>query len=143
MTEKLKIGLDTGFFVHLAAAKPEAKKIWLAAKSIKCTGVVSAISLFEIKRLALKGSFSDEFAQAILPAILESCHVEWIDKLEVIEKAAELSRGLGVAMADGLILAGFLLAECQEIVTTDAAWKRYKRKDIKIRLLQDKDEADQ
>lgn len=130
-----RIGFDTGFFVLIAGADPEATKLWDQAVAGEREVLVSALSLFELRRLGLRGVIPESFAEAALESIPEVCEVVWIDDLEEIRAAAQLSERLELALTDALILASLVARDCREIYTTDPDLARYLRQGIELRLL--------
>ena len=51
----MKIGFDTGFFVLLSKGNERAIKLLSSLEKPDRTGVISALTIFELKRLFLKG----------------------------------------------------------------------------------------
>jgi predicted nucleic acid-binding protein len=130
-----RTGFDTGVFVLMAGNDPEAVRLWDEAASGDREVLVSALSLFELYRLGLRGALPREFAEAVLVNVPQVCRVLWIEDLEHIRSGAALSQGLGLSLADSLILSSLVERECLEIYTTDSDLKRYQRKGVEIILL--------
>jgi len=86
---------------------------------------VSALSLFEVECLGLKGKLKN--VEAVLNAINDVTSVVWLDQ-EILSKAARLSNGLGIPTVDSLILASLVSADCSEIYTTDSHLEAYNNK---------------
>jgi len=53
------IGLDTGLFVELLRGGPQAVALWEQLIEGEKEALVSCLTLFEIERLALKGTISE------------------------------------------------------------------------------------
>lgn len=125
------IGLDTGFFVKLITGNPRVTEIF---KNIADdTGIcVSCLTIFELKRLSLKGALEQEATNKLIDDIMSLCHIAWLDRAEIHDVAAGLSHGLGIPAVDSLILAGFVLTESETIYTTDSHMERYTKKGVQI-----------
>ena len=127
-------GLDSGFFVELLRGRPQAVTIWKEILEGR-ESVVSCISLFELKRLALKGMIDDDAVDTVIEAIFNICYIAWLNKKEQLDSAANLSHGLGLHMADALILSGFIACQSSVIYTTDPQLASYRKKGLKVVLL--------
>ncbi len=130
--ETIRTGLDTGFFVLHNRRYPLAQTVWSAVGSGERQAVVSAISLYEIHRLGLKVMITPVYAKQCLESISLACDVVWIDGLELLMKSARIGHGLGLSLADSIILSAFLTRGCQEIYTTDTDLETYRGKSVKV-----------
>jgi predicted nucleic acid-binding protein len=119
------IGLDTGFFLELLNGNSEVVRLWESCMDDQVDFAVSALSLFEVERLGLKGKLKN--VEAVLNAINDVTTVVWLDQ-EILSKAARLSRGLGIPDVDSLILASLVSVDCSEIYTTDSHFEAYHNK---------------
>lgn len=126
------IGLDTGFFLELVNGNYEATKLWEACLDDQVDFAVSALSLFEVERLGLKGKLKN--VEAVLNAINDVTSVVWLDQ-ETLSSAARLSHGLGIPAVDSLILASLISVECSEIYTTDSHLEAYHNDKVTVRNL--------
>ncbi len=131
----VRTGFDTGVFVLMAGNDLEAMRLWDEAVSGDREVLVSAVSLFEIYRLGLRGALSRDFAESVLVNLPRVCEVLWIESLDRVRSSAKLSQGTGLSMADSLILSALVDEDCREIYTTDSDLKRYRRKGVDIMLL--------
>jgi predicted nucleic acid-binding protein len=131
----VRTGFDTGFFVLMAGQDPEALALWDEAAAGKREVFVSALSLFELHRLGLKGTVPIAFAEAALDHIPLVCRMVWIDDIEAIRAAGQLSHGLNLTLTDALILATLVAHDCREIFTTDQDLAGYLRQGLELRLL--------
>lgn len=131
----VRTGFDTGFFVLLAGKDPEALTLWDEAAAGKREVLVSALSLFELHRLGLRGTVPLTFAEAALEHVPLVCRVVWIDDIEPIRAAGQLSHGLSLTLTDALILATLVAHDCREIFTTDQDLAGYLRQGLELRLL--------
>lgn len=118
------VGADTGFFYCLKDGDQTAQEVLQ-----DCDIVVSILTVFELRRAALKGNKPAWYqAQKFLEKFATIMDVN----KEVAEKAAKISHGTGMPAIDSLILASLLTAGCKHIYTTDSHFETYKKKGIKI-----------
>lgn len=130
----MSIGLDTGFFVALLEAKKKALDPWKTiSESSQKENFVSYISLYELQKSARKGAVEYDKAMVLLDAIPNVTTVVWLDT-ELLERAARLSHGNGLSMADAIILQSFLDQGCETIYTTDSDLAKYRAGSTIIRL---------
>jgi predicted nucleic acid-binding protein len=128
------IGIDTGFFVELIKGNKQTLKVWneiLDGDDL----VVSCISLYELKKLALKGSIDRRSVDILLEAIKNICIIAWLDNYDVFMAAANLSHGLGLHMSDSFILSGFIKYDATTIYTVDPHFCSYKKKGVNVILM--------
>jgi len=128
----MKIGIDTGFFVEFLRGNEQAKNVWNGFLADQNEAVCSAMSLFEIEKLGLRGMFEKILINQIIDRILIVCKIVWFDNRALIGLAANMSHGLGIPAADAIILASFINQECREIYTTDKHLEAYKKKGVHI-----------
>ena len=126
------IGLDTGFFLELVNGNNEATRLWESCLDDQVDFAVSALSLFEVERLGLKGKLKN--VEAVLNAINDVTSVVWPDQ-EILSKAARLSHGLGIPAVDSLILTSLVSVDCSEIYTTDSHLEAYHNNKVPVRNL--------
>jgi predicted nucleic acid-binding protein len=126
------IGLDTGFFIELMNGNEEVISLWKSGLDDEVEFAVSALSLFEIERLGLKGKLKR--SDAVLDAINGVTSVVWLDS-EILSRAAGLSHGLGIPAMDSLILSSLITNGCTEIYTTDSHLQAYQSNKVMIRNL--------
>ena len=124
-------GLDTGFFVKLLKGDRQAITLFeqMDEDADLC---VSCLTIFELKRLSLRGALEKEAVNQLIVNILSLCRVAWIDNVEIHDMAAGLSHGLGIPAVDSLILAGFILNGSETIYTTDSHLEKYVKKGIRV-----------
>ena len=127
-------GLDSGFFVELLKGNTQAVGVWNGLLEGQ-DSVVSCVTLYELKRLGLKGVIDKAAVDAVLEAITNVCVISWLDSAGDFDAAASLSHGLGMHMADALILSAFIKIEAKAIYTTDPDMSLYKKKGVKVILL--------
>ncbi len=128
------IGIDTGFFIELIKGNKQTLKVWNEILDGE-DSVVSGISLYELKKLALKGSIDRHSADTLLDAIKNICNIAWLDHYDLFMSAANLSHALGLHMSDALILSGFIKYKATSIYTVDPHFCSYKKKGVNVFLI--------
>lgn len=128
------VGLDTGFFVRLLQGREEAWRTWRRIVDGEDAGAVSCLSLYELAKLGLRGALSREAVETLVSELPHVCRVVWIEGPDLLDRAARVSHGAGLSMADALILATLLQAGADEIHTTDADLARYEGGPRVVRL---------
>jgi len=128
------IGLDTGFFVELVRNNSMAVTIWEGIVEGD-ESAVSCLSLYELKRLSLKGVIESNAVDTIFEAIRGICKVVWLDKAEILTGAAAISQSHGIHAIDSLILASLATLNVKTIYTTDSHIENYKKKGVSVILL--------
>lgn len=124
-------GLDTGFFVKLLKGEHKVKKIFEGIDN-ETDLCVSCLTIFELKRLSLKGALEEKAVDQLIDNIVSLAHISWLDSVEIHKTAASLAHGLGIPAVDSLILAGFILNGSEKIYTTDTHFEKYVRKGVQI-----------
>lgn len=121
------VGCDTGFFKHFLESAPKTLELWRAARAGESELVISCITLFELRRLGFRGAIPLAKATSLLTHLPVVCTVIWLDRgnAALLEAAARMAHGNGLSMADALILASFVHAGVDVVVTTDADMLRY------------------
>ena len=125
------IGFDTGFFLKLWAGNQHTREVWEEIENNNRQGVISVITLYELRKIGLKKVIRIDFEKA-KEMITEILSVIQITP-EIADKSAFLSHGTGIHMADAIILTSLLEAGCKEVYTDNISHLgEYKKKDIKI-----------
>lgn len=127
-----RTGFDTGFFVLLAAGRADAIDLWREVVSGDREGIISAVTLFELARLGLRGALDANVVETLHEALPEACEVVWIDRLELLRAGARLAQGHALSLADALILASLVGRECGEIYTTDRDLAAYRSGSVRV-----------
>jgi predicted nucleic acid-binding protein len=120
-----RYGLDTGFFFKLFDSDPRARTVWNAIVAGEAEGVVSTITAYELSINALKGVLVREDVEGLLEELPVLCTVHAHLSVDDAQHAARIAWGNNLAMADVLILQGFLEAEVDHVVTTDRDFAKY------------------
>ncbi len=120
------LGLDTGFFYQCALGVPEALRRYDALlQESPAEAAVSTITLFELIRHGYRGAIERRVAEQIVEEIQRAFVVAGVDPPAVVRRAAGLSHGCGLAMADALIAASLESVGCTQFITTDVDFERY------------------
>lgn len=131
-----RVGLDTFFFVELARGNEEAIRLWQEIVEGENVGIVCLISVFELKRLSLRGVIPREFCDVLFEAFRERvCEVKELS-WKLLEEAAYISHGIGMSAVDSLIYTA--CRDCNEIYTADSDFLKSGKKKPKI-ILMDKE----
>jgi predicted nucleic acid-binding protein len=101
-------GLDTGFFVKLLKGDRQAITLFEQVDE-DADLCVSCLTIFELKRLSLRGALEKAAVNKHIDNIMSLCRISWLDNVEIYDIAAGLAHGLGILAAGSLILAGFIL----------------------------------
>lgn len=133
----MKIGLDTGILVHLIEGNEEIAQVVTKARQKKDVLPISVITIAELYKYSYKQKLSpvDKKEWFVLLTDIEK-GLKVVDLTSAIaRKAASLSHGIGLHMADALILATAISEDCDEFYTTDIDFKRYKGKSPKVKIM--------
>lgn len=125
------IGLDTGFFVELLRNNSMVVKIWEGVIEGD-ESAVSCLTLYELKRLSLKGAIESKAIDTMVDAIRAICRIVWLDNAEILMGAATISQSHNIHAMDSLILASLSTLNVKTIYTTDSHVEKYKKKSVKI-----------
>ncbi len=128
------IGLDSGFFVELIRKNSAAVKVWEGIVAGD-ESAVSCLTFYELKRLSLTGAIEPVAVDTILEAIRAISKVVWLDRAEILTKAATISQSQGIHAMDALILASLVSLNVKTIYTTDIHFEKYKKKGVSVALL--------
>ena len=125
------IGLDTGFFFKLLTGNRQATEVFerINDDTDLC---VSCLTIFELKKLSLRGALEEDAVNKLIDNVMSLCHVCWLDNAEIHNVAASLSHELGIPAVDSLILAGFITNGSETIYTTDSHMEKYVKKGIQV-----------
>ena len=133
----MKIGLDTGILVHLIEGNENIVQLVAKARQKKDVLLISVITIAELYKYSHKQELSPVDKKewfALLTDIEKGLKV--VDLTPAIaRKAASISHGIGLHMADALILATVISEDCDEFYTTDSDFKRYKGKRPKVKIM--------
>jgi len=111
------VGLDTGFFVGLMKGDTKPVDFWTSLADSDTLPVISMLTLGELLYISFRIGQPDQ-GKELVDSIDKSARVLPVDR-SIVEKAASLKAGRGIAYIDSIILATFMLSGCREIHTTD------------------------
>jgi predicted nucleic acid-binding protein len=118
-------GLDTGFFFDLRAGTSETQTLWRTVTERDDPAAVSSITLYELTRHGLVGRLDSEFTEAILEGAGVAFTQAGVDSIDVLSRAARITHGMGLPMADALIAASLEEAGCDRVHTSDSDFEAY------------------
>ncbi|UCH26712.1 MAG: PIN domain-containing protein [Trueperaceae bacterium] len=123
------IAADTGFFVEYLNANELAAEIWARARADQQKLIMSVITIFELRRLALKGEIKRSQTGMFVELAPRVCSIVYLDEAnsyELLDRAARIAHGNGLSMADSLILTSALDAGATVLYTTDSDMAKYR-----------------
>lgn len=135
--QRPQLGFDTGFFRRLHDGDARAVAAWADVRSGDAVGIVSCVSLFELTRLGLRGALPRDVARAFVAAVPTVCTVVWLDPTnggDRLDRAARRGHGVGLAMADAIILTSLIDAAATTVYTTDSDFERHDGPEQIVRL---------
>lgn len=123
------IGCDTGFYKHLLKENKLALEVWEGAQTGSHDLVTSCISLYELRKLGLKGEMNKKQAFEVASLLPKLSTVIWLSEQNsfLYEQAALIAHGNALSMADALILCSLMSAGVERIYTTDSDFLKYKK----------------
>ena len=130
------IGLDTGLFVRLLEGDAEVRELFERLLDPEVRVVVSCLTLYELRKLRHRGVIERTSADRLLEQITSAFEIVWIDDLDMLDRAAGLSHGQDLSMADAIILACCLGRSCEVFYTTDADFAVYESEDLEVVVLE-------
>ncbi|ABC45026.1 putative nucleic acid-binding protein [Salinibacter ruber] len=98
------IGLDTGYFFRLAEKTGQSIELLHTATEEERDVVVCTIAIYELLRHRMRGSLDAAVVDLVLG---NRAAFRWVgtETYEVLRRAAGISHGMGLHMADALIAA--------------------------------------
>jgi predicted nucleic acid-binding protein len=112
--------LDTGyFFALLDQPSATVQSAWGELRDGPATGIVAGSVLFELKRHALVGRLPVSKVDTLVTLADTAFQVVWMDSIPRADRAAGLSHGEGLSMADALVLVAALEANASRLYTGD------------------------
>lgn len=116
------IGLDTGFFVQLLDGRAPSQEVLTSIRTDGVHAVASCVSYYELLKIGLRGRIQLDVVEAFVDRMRIACEIIWLSEAHssLVDEAARLSHGTGLAMADAIILASTLHAKADVLYTTDS-----------------------
>ena len=118
-------GLIPVFFFDLRAGTPETQTLWRTVTERDDPAAVSSITLYELSRHGLVGRLNSEFTAAIVGEAGVAFTHAGVDSVNVLSRAARITHGMGLPMADALIAASLEHADCDRLHTSDSDFEAY------------------
>lgn len=117
----MRFGFDTGYFVKYAAGPLEDRhrRALQAVGKDAAIGIASAIVIYELKKLGLKGVLDKADAEWLVETVGHACEIDRALTDDYLDEAARLSHGNDLSMADAMILATALRNDADRVYTTD------------------------
>lgn len=118
----MRFGFDTGYFVKYATGDlpHEHRRAMQDVADGAAQGFASAIVIYELKKLGLRGVLSQEDAGWLAKTVGQACRIDRLLSDEFLDEAARLSHGNGLSMADSMVLASALTHEADRLYTSDS-----------------------
>ena len=115
-------GFDTGYFVKYATGDLPGgpRQALRTVADGTAEGVASAIVIYELKKLGLRGVLDSQDADWLAETVGRACTIERHLTDEFLDEAARLSHGNGLSMADAMVLQAALRNEATRIYTSDS-----------------------
>ena len=130
--QETKIGFDTGFFIKALQGDRTAVDVWKTVLDNKSAGIISCLTIFEINRLMLKGAIDRISSEILLNDICNSCHIVWVDEIDILESSAKISHSNNIPAIDSLIISSLIKSGVTVIYSTDTHVCSYKKKNVAI-----------
>lgn len=122
----MTLGFDTGPVHRFVHGDVAVKKIWDRISAGNVIGVISCITLYELQKLGLKGSLPKRSVDRLTLEIPKLFRVVWLKDLTLLRRAAHVSHGNDLSMADAIILVSLMDAGAETIYTTDSDLQRFR-----------------
>jgi len=118
-------GFDTGFFFDLRTGETDVQDLWRSVMERDVPAAVSSVTLFELTRHGLLGRLDPEFTTAVVERAGVAFEQADIDPPDVLVRAARITHGMGLPMADALIAASLEHGGCDRVHTSDSDFEDY------------------
>ena len=119
------IGLDTSFFFAFKEGHEQAVRLYQDITATGREAAVSTVTAFELLRHGLVGRLDRTFAEEVVGAIGIAFQQAGVDEQEAIRRAAHMSHGMGLPMADAMIAASLERMGCTRLYTRDGDFESY------------------
>ena len=118
-------GFDTGFFFDLRTGETDVQDLWRSVMERDVPAAVSSVTLFELTRHGLLRRLDPEFTTAVVERAGVAFEQADIDPPDVLVRAARITHGMGLPMADALIAASLEHGGCNRVHTSDSDFEDY------------------
>lgn len=118
-------GFDTGFFFDLWDGQERAHARWKSVTEGGYSAAVSSVTLFELSRHGLVGRLDRTFAETVVQRAGKAFEQARVDPVNVLSRAACITHGMGLPMADALIAASLEHVGTDTLYTGDSDFEAY------------------
>jgi len=118
-------GFDTGFFFDLWDGQEHAHDRWISMTEGDDAAAVSSLTLFELSRHGLVGRIDRAFAETVVQRAGKAFDHARVDPVDVLSRAARITHGMGLPMADALIAASLEHVGADTLYTSDSDFAGY------------------
>jgi hypothetical protein len=110
-------------------------KFYKAITPQLASGFVSCLSIFELKKLMLKGAIDKKSTDVILEDIKDFCEIIWIDEEKYLITSSRISHGNHIPAIDSIIIGSLIDSKVKIFYTTDSHFNSYKKNGFSIVML--------
>jgi len=99
--------------------------MWRDITERDAPAAVSTVSLFELSRHGLKGHLDPSFTESVVEQADVAYEQAVVDPVNVVDRAARITHGMGLPMADAMIAASLETVGCDRLYTGDSDFEQY------------------
>jgi predicted nucleic acid-binding protein len=118
-------GFDTSFFFSFKAGQDRAVNRYRAIMNGGRDGAASTVTVYELLRHGYQGRLDRTFAEDVAQSIGVAFRRAGTDEYAVTRRAARITHGMGLPMADALIAASLEHVGCDTLHTSDSDFEAY------------------
>jgi predicted nucleic acid-binding protein len=119
------IGFDSSFFFAYVDGNSDAVRTYRAVMEDGRPAALSSITLFELRRHSFRGAIERDFVDEVIAITGVAFMQAGVDDVAVLDRAARIAHGMGLATADALIAASLEQIGCTRLHTTDTDFEAY------------------
>jgi len=131
------VGTDTGYFIHQVNGHARALQLWRELEAGQHIFIVSTLTLNELLVYSYKRGIHQERAKQWLSLLQETNRIEVVPvSIPIALRSAPYRYSLGLSTIDAIILATFVEAGCQFMITADGDFQTAHQQNlIKVEVL--------
>ena len=118
-------GFDTSFFFAFKEGHERAIEFYRAVTEQGREAAASTVTVFELLRHGYTGRLDRDFAEEAAADVGVAFQRAGTDEQEVLRRAARITHGMGLPMADALIAASLEHVGCDRLYTRDRDFEDY------------------
>jgi predicted nucleic acid-binding protein len=118
-------GFDTSFFFAFKAGQDRAVNRYQQIVDGGRDGAASTVTVYELLRHGYQGRLDRTFAEDAAQSIGVALRRAGTDEYSVSRRAARITHGMGLPMADALIAASLEHVGCDTLYTGDSDFEAY------------------